>query len=154
MPDWLHENRVTLRTGMGSGELMRTGRHLPGAFLVLWIFAFGACDVLDSQPVLCTGNFVWGLHVTVQDSATGAPSASGAQLIAHDGVYADSSSFPPNRPDLDNQPLVGAGEREGTYTVTVRKAGFVDWERTNVVVSADECHVRPVALTARLERTP
>lgn len=139
---------------MGSWELMRTGRCLPGVLLVLSVLAFGACDALDSQPVYCTGNFVWGLQVTVQDSATGAPSASGAQLIARDGVYADTSSFPPNRPDLDNQPLVGAGEREGTYTVTVRKAGFIDWERPNVVVAADECHVRPVALTARLKRAP
>lgn len=145
---------MTPRTGVGSWELMRTSRCLPGVLLGLSVLAFGACDALDSRPVYCTENFVWGLQVSVQDSATGAPSASGAQLIARDGVYADTSSFPPNRPDLDDQPLVGAGEREGTYMVTVRKAGFLDWERTNVVVTADECHVRPVALTARLERVP
>ena len=133
---------------------MRTSRCLPGVLLGFSVLAFGACDALDSQPVYCTENFVWGLQVTVQNSATGAPSASGAQLVARDGVYADTSSFPPNRPDLENQPLVGAGEREGTYTVTVRKDGFLDWERTNVVVTADECHVRPVALTAPLERAP
>jgi len=109
--------------------------------------------VLDS-PIYCTANFVWGLQVSVQDSVTGAPAASGAELIAREGAYADTSRFPANRPDLDDLPLVGAGERAGTYTVTVRKAGFVDWERDGIVVTADECHVRPVHLSARLQRTP
>ena len=133
---------------------MRTRRRLRPALLALATFALGACEALDSLPVDCTDNFVWGLQVQVQDSVTSAPSASGAQLIARDGAYADTASYPPNRPDLDDLPLVGAGERAGTYTVTVRKSGFLDWERSNVVVTADECHVRPVALTARLKRTP
>jgi hypothetical protein len=130
-------------------------RHqLPPGLFTLFAVAFGACDALDSPPVYCTNNFVWGLQVEVQDSVTSAPAASGAQVIARDGAYADTASYPPNRPDLDNLPLVAAGERAGTYTVTVRKAGFIDWERSNVVVTADECHVHPVALTARLRRTP
>lgn len=133
---------------------MRASRLVPQALLALCAFALGACDTVDGLPVACTANFVWGLHVTVQDSVTGGPSASGAQLIARDAAYADTSSYPPNRPDLDNLPLVAAGEREGTYTVTVRKPGFVDWERRDVVVTADECHVRPVALTALLKRAP
>jgi hypothetical protein len=139
---------------VGSWSLMRAGHYVPRALLALSAFALGACDSLDSRPVFCTDNFVWGLHVTVQDSATGTPSASGAQLIARDGAYADTSAYPPNRPDLDNLPLVAAGEREGTYRVTVRTAGFVDWERSDIVVTSDECHVRPVALTARLKRAP
>ena len=130
-------------------------RHqVPPGLLTLVAFAFGPCDALDSPPVDCTDNFVWGLQVEVQDSVTSAPSASGAQLIAREGAYADTASYPPNRPDLDNLPLVAAGERAGTYTVTVRRAGFVDWEQRDVVVTADECHVRPVALTARLRRAP
>jgi hypothetical protein len=133
---------------------MRIDRHVPRALLAFFAVAVGACDALDSPPVYCTENFVWGVHVGVQDSLTGVPSASGAQLVARDGAYADTASYPPNRPDLDNLPLIAAGERAGTYTVTVRKAGFVDWEQRDVVVTADECHVRPVALTARLRRTP
>ena len=139
---------------MGSWAVMRTRRHIPPALLALVTFVLGACDALDSPPVYCTDNFVWGLQVQVEDSITSAPSASGAQLIARDGAYADTASYAPNRPDLDDLPLVAAGERAGTYTVTVRKSGFLDWERSNVVVTADECHVRPVALTARLERAP
>jgi hypothetical protein len=123
---------------------------LAGAALGL----LGACDLVDSRDVICTGVFVSGLRVTVQDSVSGAAAASGAQLIAQDGAYADTASYPPNRPDLDAEPLQSAGERPGTYTVTVRIAGFLDWVRSGIVVTADECHVRPVALTARLQRVP
>lgn len=133
---------------------MLNPRSLRRALLPLAALAVGACDVLDSPDVICTANFVFGLVVTVQDSASGAPSASGAQLIAQEGAYADTAGFPPNRPDLDTLPLVGAGERPGTYTVTVRKSGFHDWVRSGLVVTADECHVHPVQLTARLQEAP
>jgi hypothetical protein len=122
--------------------------------LALAALLLGACDILDSRDVICTDSFLSGLEVTVEDSLTGAPSASGAQLIAQDGAYADTVSYAPNRPDLDAQPLRSAGERPGTYTVSVRKPGFFEWVRSGIVVTADECHVRPVALTARLQRTP
>ena len=122
--------------------------------LALAVVMTAGCDLLDSPDVYCTGEFVFGLVVAVQDSSTGSPAASGAQLIAQDGAWADTVGFPPNRPDLDAQELVSAGERPGTYTVTVRKGGFRDWQRTGVVVTADECHVHPVELTARLQPAP
>lgn len=124
-------------------------------FVAIALLAAAGCDLLDNNAgVACTENFAFGLQVAVQDSSTGAPAASGAQLIARDGAWADTVAFPSNRPDLDAQPLVSAGERPGTYTVTVRKAGFRDWQRTGVVVTADECHVHPVDLTARLQAAP
>ncbi len=124
-------------------------------FVAIALLSVAGCDLLDDNTGLaCTANFVFGLEVAVQDSSTGAPAASGAQLIAQDGAWADTVAFPSNRPDLDAQPLVSAGERPGTYTVTVRKAGFRDWQRSGVVVTADECHVHPVDLTARLQPAP
>lgn len=129
----------------------RAGRLL----VVVALLTTGGCDLLDNNAgLICTENFVFGLHVAVHDSSTGAPAASGAQLMAQDGAWADTVGFPPDRPDLDVQPLVSAGERPGTYTVTVRKGGFHDWQRTSVVVTADECHVHPVELTARLQPAP
>jgi hypothetical protein len=131
----------------------RSSRH---AGFALSVLALGACDLVDSPQVFCTDNFVYGLVVAVQDSLTGAPTASGAQLIARDGAYADTMAFPPNRPDLDDRTLTGAGERPGTYTATVSKAGFLDWVRSGIVVTEDQygCHVQPVSLTARLQRAP
>jgi hypothetical protein len=130
----------------------------PGRFrrycAALSVLVIAGCDLLDSSETICTSNFVFGLVVAVQDSSTGAPAASGAQLIVQEGAWADTVGFPTNRPDLDAQPLVSAGERPGTYAVAVRKAGFRDWERAGVVVTADECHVHPVELTARLQPAP
>ena len=125
--------------------------HRLSPLLAVPVVVLAACDLIG--PV-CTLEAVSGLHVTVVDSLTGAPAASGAQLIAQDGAFADTMSFPPNRPDLDSTALQSAEERPGIYTVTVRKSGFVDWVRRGVLVTAGRCHVRPVALTARLQRVP
>src|ERR687895_199921 len=118
---------------------MRYQRYPPlvGAALVL-----GACDVANTGDLVCPDYFEFGLHITVQDSLTGLPAASGAQLIVQHGSYADTVNVPANRPDLNAHPLPSAGERAGTYTVSVHKAGFVDWVRTGIVVAADKCHVR------------
>jgi hypothetical protein len=60
--------------------------------------------------------------------------------------------LPPNRPDLDSLPLLGAGERGGTYRVVVQKPGYEDWVKTGVVVAEGRCHVVTTTLTARLQR--
>jgi hypothetical protein len=116
--------------------------------------AVSSCDLLDNGDRICTANFVHGLHVIVQDSLAGTPAASGARLIARDGAYADTATVPPAAEDPDNWVLRAAGERPGTYTVTVEKSGFVTWQRSNVVVAMDDydCHVVPAQLTARLQR--
>jgi hypothetical protein len=117
-------------------------------------FALTACDRL-SLPHACTADFRYGLNVTVVDSLTNTPPAS-ATLIARAGAYVDSVG--PRAP-LPNGPqgpavliLSTAGERPGTYDLTVRAPGYRDWTRTGVQVTADECHVHPVALTARLQK--
>jgi hypothetical protein len=48
--------------------------------------------------------------------------------------------------------LSSAGERAGTYDLTIRSPGYRDWTRTGVEVTKDQCHVRPVTLTARLQK--
>lgn len=133
---------------------MLTLRLSSAAVLGTAILALSACDIVESGGPICTAQFVSGLHVSVQDSVTGAPAASGARLTAVDGSYRDTVSAPAQRPDLNGQVLLAAGERPGSYDVTVSKTGYLDWQRSNVVVTADECHVIPVALTARLKPAP
>ncbi|MFL5542033.1 MAG: carboxypeptidase-like regulatory domain-containing protein [Longimicrobiaceae bacterium] len=117
-------------------------------------FALGACDRL-SLPRACTADFRYGLNVTVADSLTGAPPPS-ATLIARAGAYVDSVG--PQAPFLNGPQgpsvllLSAAGERPGTYDLTVRAPGYRDWTRTGVQVTADECHVHPVSFTARLQK--
>jgi len=94
--------------------------------------------------------FRFGLSVYVKDSVTAAPAASGATLIARDGTWADTVSLPAGKAGLDGLGLNTAGERAGTYSLTVHKAGYHDWVKSGVVVTADVCHVHPVVVTALL----
>lgn len=126
----------------------------PAALLILGLVVT-SCDLSDPD-VECTDNIVWGLNVTVLDSLTGTPAASGARLIARDGTFADTTSDPVGHVNPDSGTLLAAEERPGVYRVTVEKDGFLTWERTGVVVimDDDDCHVVPVHLVARLRRGP
>lgn len=80
---------------------------------------------------------------------SGALTAAGATVIARDGAYADSATVPA---DGSNSTPVGlAGERAGTYSITVRKAGYQTWSKGGVLVTKDVCHVIPVQVTAKLQ---
>jgi len=122
------------------------------ALAILCVALTGCRDILWPAGRVCTGEYRMGLNVFVKDSISGAWAASGAMLMIRDGAYADSSTIPANRPDLDALPLFGAGERAGVYTITVRKPGFADWGQAGVRVTKDECHVNTRVLTAQLVR--
>jgi len=114
-------------------------------------FALGACS--PSFPLACTPNILFGVNVTVVDSLTDAPPSS-ARLIARSAAYVDSVEAQAPTPLVTGVLLTlgAAPERAGTYDVTVRSPGYREWTRTGVQVTAEECHVHPVALTARLQK--
>jgi hypothetical protein len=103
----------------------------------------------------CTADYRYGLNVTVVDSVTSEPPAS-ALLIAQSWAGRDSvGPYTPQPLGLNGAPvllLYAAGERPGTYDLAVRAPGYRAWTRSDVKVTADECHVRGIALTARLQR--
>lgn len=121
---------------------------LTPAFAASLLFAATACSALtSSEPVVCTDEYRYGLQVFVRDSVTNAAAASGAQLITVDQKgKRDTSGMA-----MGDLVLLGAGEHAGTFTVTVRKAGYHDWVRSHVVVTADRCHVNTTSLTALLQ---
>jgi len=43
------------------------------------------------------------------------------------------------------------GDRPGTYTVTVRQAGYQPWSQSGLEVEDGTCGVRTVEVTARLQ---
>jgi hypothetical protein len=88
----------------------------------------------------------------VRDDVTGAYIASGASVVLRDGLFTDSVAFPAGVPAYDPLSLSppNSFERAGVYIVTVRRAGYVEWERQDVTVTQGRCHVRTVVLTARL----
>jgi hypothetical protein len=108
-----------------------------------------ACDLPFGGA--CTTDFRYGVVVEVRDSVTGAHAADGARLVVRDGTYADTSDQLPFTEPLT---LQAAGERSGTYTLTVEKSNYQDWTRTGVRVREDQCHVIPVRLAARLQPVP
>lgn len=123
--------------------MARFARPVSLVLAIAWPLTATACS---EDPVRCTGSFAYGISVQVQDSVSGAAAATGARLVLREGAYVEIADQP-----LGGVSLSGAGERPGVYSVTVEKAGYHDWTRTNVRVTADECHVQGVSLTARLQ---
>ena len=104
-----------------------------------------ACDFIPGG-YSCTTQAVPGIMVQVLDSLTGAPAGRNARIIARAGTVADTANFT----EFDG-PYPLAFERSGTYAVTVEQQGYRLWSRTGIRVTKDECHVRTVSLTARLQ---
>ena len=126
-----------------------------GAALALAaLAALAACSGGKADyGVNCPDIYAYGVVVSVRDSTSGADAVAGATGVAIDGTFRDSVSVPSGKsPQASAISL--AGERAGTYTVIVRKAGYKDWTNSNVVVTRDACHVRTVTLTAQLQPGP
>lgn len=100
---------------------------------------------------ICTEEFRPGVAVYIKDALTNAGVASGANLVAREGTFKDSVAFPGASPDLNNLPLTAAGERAGTYQLTVSRPGYAPWSQSNVRVTSNQCHVNTVTLTALLQ---
>ena len=110
---------------------------------VILVLAVASCGGA-SDPIACTEQFVYGITVHVLDATTGLPVSDGLSGNVQDGSYSEAMM-------ALGADLVGAGERAGTYAVTVTATGYTEWTTSDVVVMADECHVIPVGLEARLQ---
>ncbi len=86
--------------------------------------------------VVCTEEFRFGVNVTVTDT-NGNP-ITGATLTLAEGDFQELMQ------EFSSGNYAGAGERAGTYTLTVAADGFETVMLTEIVVTADECHVTPV----------
>ena len=114
-----------------------------------------ACHSVAGSDAVCTGVAVPAIQLEVRDAADRAPAGREARAIARDGAFADTAR-PYVLHGYEDQVLTFmlAFERRGTYLVTVERAGYMRWERAGVRVDGNECHVRPVELTALLQRLP
>lgn len=116
----------------------------------------GATSLLvscDDGPTVCTTIGEFAIVAEVFDATTGAPNAFEATLVVQDGQYVDSArGFYDGPVQSAAARLAAAEERPGTYTVAVRKAGHIDWQRRNVVVRQGRCHVETQILRVDLTR--
>jgi len=100
----------------------------------------------NSPLVACNLNLVYGLTIVVTDSATGVPLGGSETIVeVRDGAYVDT--LPPFGPSEYS----GAGERPGTYSVKVQRSGYRVWQRDDIRVRKDECHVNNVRVEVRLQ---
>ncbi len=124
-----------------------TARRLGSARIVARL-RVGSRELADSTIVtfFCSNAFVLGLGVTIIDSLTGAVPSVASRWHVRDvlGTFADSGTGVGG--------LLSAGERAGTFRIEIRTPGYRDWTADSVVITRDLCHVKPVVLTARLQR--
>jgi hypothetical protein len=90
----------------------------------------------------CNDHYVSGLTVRVEDVQ--GRTLCDARVEAAEGSYRETFDDA-----LDDCVFRGAGERAGTYTLTVTRSGFRTAE-TVVRVDRDLCHVQNKSVTVRL----
>jgi hypothetical protein len=105
--------------------------------LAATVLPFTGCPIYDDGGVICTEIFVYGLNVTVTDAATGGV-IEGATLTLTEGDFTETMM------EVNPGDYVGAGERAGTYILTVEAEGYATQTVEDITIDADECHVIPV----------
>lgn len=116
-------------------------------FLFSTVFFTSSCDDNDDNQIFCTDQFVYGLNVIVIDASTGNPIFQEIEVKAVDGTYQEILELVPGL----EYAFVGAGERAGTYVVTISKLGYQTYTSPPIVLTRDECHVIPQSLTVNLQ---
>ena len=116
-------------------------------FLFTTVFFISSCEDNDDNQIFCTDQFVYGLNVIVLDAVTGNPIFQDIEVKAVDGAYQEILELVPGL----EYAFVGAGERAGTYVVTVTKAGYQTYTSAPIILTRDECHVIPQSLTVNLQ---
>jgi hypothetical protein len=116
-------------------------------FLFTTVFFISSCEDNDDNQIFCTDQFVYGLNVIVLDAVTGNPIFQDIEVKAVDGAYQELLELVPGL----EYAFVGAGERSGTYVVTITKAGYQTYTSAPIILTRDECHVIPQSLTVNLQ---
>lgn len=100
--------------------------------------------------MVCTTDVVPAIVVEIRDAVTGAYVAENAWGAVSEGTYADSL-----QPYISNgygtlQSRQAAFERVGLYSISIQHNDYQPWLRSNIQVTANECHVNTVTITAEL----
>ena len=107
-----------------------------------------SCNSNDdgNGQVNCTDIFVYGLNVSVKDSLTNATLQEGVMVKAVDGSYLETLQVE----ESPSTVFVGAGERAGSYILTVSKPGYETYTSEVITLTSDECHVIPKEIAVAL----
>jgi hypothetical protein len=127
----------------------RTRRALAGLATGL----LAGCRGAGPAGPVCAPTLGEAVAIGVRDARTGAPLAAGARGAVAEAAFVDSLRPMPLESPA-GRTLVGGGDRAGTYTVTVERAGYRPWRADAVRVTRGACGVSTVGLVAALEAAP
>ncbi|APZ45977.1 hypothetical protein BW723_06575 [Polaribacter reichenbachii] len=110
------------------------------------ILLINSCDENDNESIICTHVFIHGLEINLIEKGTTNSVNGYVKIIIEDDDYEEilESSEP-------NNSFYGAGERKGTYTLTITSNNYKTFVSEPIIVIADECHVKTVSKTFELE---
>ncbi len=114
-------------------------------FMLIPLLLVSSCNDAN-DPRNCTQEFVDGLRITVLDHSNGQPLVGGVTVTTVDGTYSENLQLIEGEQNL----FAGAGERTGSYTVTVTKSGYQTFTSSPIIVTRDVCHVMTQSLTVNL----
>jgi hypothetical protein len=121
------------------------------ALLLTFSLSLGACRFATMPPLgICAAPRSISVVVDVTDSITGAAVADSAIGAIQDGAYRDSLTLVPQSSEL------AAGNRVGTFTITINRPRYQPWVRSGVRVSqTGPCgNVIPARIAAHLQAAP
>lgn len=126
------------------------------ALLVLMTISFLVACSDDDKALICTTEYVFGITVNLYDSVSGEPVSrceTSYQIV--DGQYLedDNDNFSNDTCETSTS-IYAAGERAGTYDITITKTGYETWDTNDLIVNEDECHVNTVTVDAFLVPNP
>lgn len=125
--------------------------EVPILFEEQWAAALPTHSVVryaEVDGLVCTTYMAPGIELWIYDATTGSSAACDAEVTLRDGDYAEA-----RRSDsvaCGGGMVHAAYERPGRYTVTVTKPGYRAWQQSDVMVSADLCHVGLTTVRADL----
>jgi hypothetical protein len=125
--------------------------HSPAAAAVL---LSGCGHTPFVNDTVCPGMITVTAMVTVRDSASGAPLATGATATLREGGYSETlvvTGWDGSPPSLETASMLSSqSSRPGTYTVTVQRPGYATWTKSGVAVKRTDCGIATAQLIAKL----
>lgn len=126
-------------------------RMIMSVTLATLLSACNSETTVDGREIICTAEIVPAITVDVFEQETGFAFACGATVTITDGDFTESTTLEDGENCENDTSFTFADERPGTYHVLVSKPDFQNWEQSDVVITANVCHVNPVTLQAYLE---
>jgi len=114
--------------------------------LSVLLISFTSCKIEDDDQIACTEQFVYGLNVVLKDATTSNIINTDVEVIATDGDYEETLM---TTSGYDS--FFGAGERAGTYIITVTSANYDTFTSDPITLTRDVCHVIPKVLEFTLQ---